>query len=629
MGRLDNSPENIKPENFEPEDSNTAENLVKAVTHDLRNLQQDLVAQLHQDIRRLQAEKSRLLNDVEKLQNQQQVLQSQYEVSLSRQQLAQQQAWAKQLALALANHLHTALNQRLSQTIGAYPVEGVANLPQISAASSENTQRLLASLDDTVNRTFDSLRHDLSSYESTISQQLSRMHDLGRQGEAILDVLVGRLSQQLQSELGKSQSPDRPPDSIPPTALPDSALAGYASVAVSPTANYPNYPLTGHSASGGTYPPAGTGYSPRTEPPSQVAPTILPTAPAVAPEPAIAPMRPFVRSGQFSNFQLGLVMILFSTLALSLHNVVVGIVGTPNRLFGALPIGGYINLSFDTALLILWMRMLVVVPLMAWMAGVLYKPAWRDVKTFFQSKDRRLLWSVTGSGFFLFLSQILIYIAIGQIGPGIAVTILFMYPLVTVPLAWLLFGDRPTRLRVIVMVAIVLGVALTKFAAPTSLSWLGVMAAIVSGITFALYLISMQISFRKLHPVPVSLIQFTTIFIFTSVSLIVMGVEVQPINRTGLIISGLILGGLTLIGYLLNNFGVRFMGAARASIMAASGPAITALLAVLIIPGPFTALHQIQILGILIVTMGVTALSFERMLIHNRVAARQAKAGNS
>jgi drug/metabolite transporter (DMT)-like permease len=330
----------------------------------------------------------------------------------------------------------------------------------------------------------------------------------------------------------------------------------------------------------------------------------------------------------FSPFQLGLGLILLSTIALSLHNVVVGVVGNPSRLFGVFPIGGFIGLkSLGSSLLLLWLRMLVVVPLMAFgLAATLYKPVWRDVKTFCQSKDRRLMSSVIGSGLFLFMSQVMIYIAIGQIGPGVAVTILFMYPLVTVPLAWALFGDRPTSLRVLVMLMISCGIALTTVkAAAANLSSIGVSAAVTSGVCFALYLLSMQVSFRKMHPVPVSLIQFSTIFVLSSISLIAIGIDTPPTNWGGLLGGSFVLGGLTLAGYLLNNFGVRFMGAARASIIAASGPALTALLAVIINPGDKTFLSPAQIVGILVVTLGVVTLSFEKMLIQQSKPMKRGK----
>ena len=614
---------------------------LRSMTQDLRNLQQDLVSQLHQDIRRLQAEKSRLLNDVEKLQNQHQAIQSQHDVALSRQQMAQQQAWAKQLALVLANHLQTALSQRLGQ-LEDYPVAGSPNLPQIrSAGEIQAMQSSIASLDDTVNRTFSALRNDLNSYQSTLSQQLDRMQNLGQQGEAILEVLVGRISQQLQAEMSKpalgeplnSAIPDEQPTSPSSAAPVQMPIVSDQSFAQPPT-QPPTQPVASSFTAAFSAPvePPVTQIPAPTDSAALAGDTIFPTAHAVAPEPAMAPVQSMLRPRKLSQFQTGLVMILLSTLALSLHNVIVGIVSNPNKLFGVIPIGGFIAIhGFGSSLFLLWMRMLIVVPLMAWLAGILYPPTWRDLRYFFESNDRRLMGSVIGSGFFLFLSQVLIYLSISQIGPAVAVTILFMYPIITVPLAWVLFGDRPNRFRVVVMATILTGVILTalpKIFTTASLTGGGIVAAILSGVFFACYLISMQISFRKLHPVPVSLIQFASIFVLTSLSLIVLGIEVTPSDRGGLFMGGIVLGVLTLVGYLLNNFGVRLMGAARASIIAASGPVLTALLAFFLIPGKLTILEPIQLFGILVVTLGVTALSFERILIQNQREAKQSRAGD-
>jgi drug/metabolite transporter (DMT)-like permease len=529
------------------------------MTQDLQNLQQSLITQLMQDVNRLQAEKSRLVSDIQKLQAQQRSLQQQVQTDLTQQQTAQQQVWAKQLAQALAAQLQALLVERIQS---ADRVQSSLH-PVIDP---EATTQSIAALDATLNRIANSVNQDLNSYQSSLSQQLSRMHTLEQQGEAILEALVSRLNQQLQTSAQSA-----PPSPAPPAP-------------------------------------------PRLE--------AAPVAPAKFAKPAA--IRPSARSN-WSAFQTGLLLVLLSTVALSLHNVVVGVIGNPSRIFGFYDLGGFIRLnSLGNSLLILWMRMLVVVPLMAVLAGFIYPPAWRDIRAFLQSRDRSLQMTVVGSGFFLFLSQVLIYIAIGQVGPGVAVTILFMYPLVTVPLAWLLFRDRPSRLRILVMVTILSGVILTAFPkllATANISWSGIIAATIAGISFACYLISMQIGFRKkLHPVPVSLIQFATIFVLTSLSLIFLparlGLNVYPEGRLGLVVSGIVLGTLTLAGYLLNNFGVRFMGAAQASIVAASGPVLTALLAFFILPGDGrTALEGIQWVGILIVTLGVLALSFEKLMM--------------
>lgn len=615
MGQLDDLPNSMGAD-----DANTAETILKTVTQDLKHLQQSIVVQLTQDVEQLRVEKSRLQDDIAGLKMQQQTLENQHQSLLSQRQLAQQQVWAKQLAQALANHLQAVLVQRLNQSTQAAPasLQGTGQLaPSQEPNYSENAYRLLASLDTSLHRTLGSVREDLASYQSGLSQQIGRMQSLEQQGEAILEALVSRLNQHLQADLA------RPQPSGASGSLGGSLGSDLDSLAGSHAGSNLAAPLSGLEAiaSASSYYNPATPTSPAT--PRARMPKVLPVAPATAPAASFFSSR-LQRLQGLSQFQLGLVLILLSTLALSLHNVVVGVIGNPSSLFGWFDLGGYIRLnSMGNSLLILWMRMLVVVPLMMLMAQFLYPSAWKDIKAFALSDDRPLLRNVVGSGFFLFLSQVMIYIAIGQIGPGVAVTILFMYPIITVPLAWVLFGDRPSQVRVIVMVAICLGIilaALPNIAATGRISWLGISTAILSGIAFACYLIAMQISFRKLHPIPVSLIQFGTIFVLTSLSLIFLPlrVEVLPGNQPGLIMGGIVLGILTLFGYLLNNFGVRYMGAARASIVASSGPALTALLAFLITPGPRTALQSVQILGILIVTLAVTALSLERLAIQRR-----------
>jgi drug/metabolite transporter (DMT)-like permease len=603
------------------DDSQTAETLLRSVTQDLRILQQDLLTQLNQDISRLQAEKSRLLNDIEKLQTQQQTLQSQHEIDLSRQQLAQQQAWAKQLALVLANHLQTALNERLNQSLGAYQ----GNLPQVTGASnSDQSYRLAASLDETVNRTFASLRHDINSYQSSLAQQLERMHTLGQQGEAILEVLVKRLSQQLQVE-ARSQGSQRPLDAN----FPPREISPPANLAMPPEPTFslgtprpvtpPPTPAPAAPTSHWTDSLAASATSRINEQPFGV---IEPE-----PEPEEVPVARAGRSRRAISVKTGLGLVLLSAVVMSLHYVVVGIIGNSGRLFGQQAIGGYLSLdTFSNSALLLWIRMLVVVPIMVGLSTYLHPPTLREVRAFSRSKDRRALWGVIGSGVFLFLSQVLLYIAIGQMGPAVAIAILFIYPVGSLLLGWLLFAEKLTFNRIGMIVAILLGAVLAIY--PLLMvqnpSLGGIIAGLLSALTFTFYLISMQIGARKLHPIPVSLIQFATLFVLSSFSLIVLGIKEQPTNWTQLMIGGVILGVLTAGSYALNHFGIRAIGAARAAIIAASTPILTALLAFFLVPGELTTLKLVQIVGILIVTLGGTAVSLERMTLQNK-ALRQAK----
>lgn len=703
-------PENL-PTASETNDPQTAEQVLKSVTQDLKALQQDLVSQLSQDVGRLQTERSRLINEIEKLQAQQQMLQSEHQVLLTQQQLAQQRAWAKQLAQTLAGHLYSMLAQRLSHPPGFDATLNPPNLPATpSPGSLSNADRAILALDETLNHALNSLQSDLSTYETSLMQQLNRMQSMEHQGEALLEALVHRLSQQLQVEVSHpaghptsnvaaaAESLSPPPSSdvepsprpelqqpvFPGQLPPDEASA--SDVSAKPALG--RQPVRPPSPAGDRPTPLmqPTRHSVRSYVSSSAmdqhpwlgilgmllgsflviagvvlvgklitwilqrftvggatsTPWLLPTLlgliaaglayllwrqATLPPLPETAArtrgdVSPLVRFKHLTPLQTGVLFILLSTLALSLHNVVVGIIGGQTSLFGVFNLPASISLnSLSDSLLILWLRMVVVVPVMILIAKTLYPNARRDVRAFCLSTDRGLQFNVIGSGAFLFLSQVFIYLAIAAVTPGVAVTILFMYPLITVPLAWWLFGDRPTLGRWLVMFVVLTGVVLTaypKLVQATELSYQGMLLAALSGLFFALYLISMQISFRKLHPVPVSVIQFVTIFVLSNLMLLPFGVQEPPSNLLGLILGGIVLGTLTLIGYLLNNLGVKFMGAARASILASSGPALTALLAYGITPSDRTALQPIQILGILVVTLGVLGLSFERMRLQKK-----------
>ena len=616
MGQLDNTPSNPI------EEGKAAREVLRSVTQNLRALQDDLSGQLNQDITRLQGTKHRLLNDIEILEEEYQSLRSRYEalkseheVELSRKQLVQQQVWAKRLAQALATNLQT----RLTETI--YNTASINGKGQ--SGSLQNAYQLLASLDASLNDTLHSLQQDLNSYQSSLSQQISRMQSMEQQGETILEALINRLSLQLQAQMARPQS--------------ISGIQGANGVGT-PHNLYGYQPATSQQP---------YGYQPATSPPAERQLKARPTdyhqsasvkaihsdrtkPPAAQPshKPSSKPQTARLGS-RFSTFQKGLIFIILSTLALSVHNVLVGIVGYGGQILGRFPIDAIFQIDILlNSLILLWLRMVVVLPLMAFVAGRLYPDVWKDIRQFLTAENKRPVLQVIASGCFLFVSQVLIYKAISEIGPGVAVTLLFMYPLITVPLAWFLFGDRPTILRAMVMFAITIGVVFTALPSmSTDLSGVGVspwgiVTGLLSSAAFALYLISVQLSFNsKLHPVPVSLIQFTTIFTITTViagGILVgatfFGLEmVGPSSNSGLGVAVTLLGGLTLLGYLFNNYGVRQMGAAQASIVASSGPVLTAIMAYLIIPGERSMLQFIQWIGVILVTLGVLALSVERL----------------
>jgi len=560
MGQLDNQPDG------RDRAENGAAHSLKEITRELESLKHNVIDQLSQEIDRLQRRKALLLRETEQLELQRQ------------QQIEQHQELARQIAPALAHQLQELLRQQLR---ASGPESGDRFESPVPVSDyNKNANRAIASLDSTLRTTFKTLQQDLSSYQSALSQQLGQMYSLEQQGAAILETLVSRLRDELEAKI--APAPPQPPIQQPlpsPTPLPS---------------------------------------QPSREPQPHASQPISP--PPQRPAPSHRPPAKTVKKPKASEAQLGFALILLYSLALSLQNVVIRIIvkNNPSDIFGGwLKLGSYISPSLGNSVLLLMLRMIFVVVGMAILAGILYPRTWQDIKKFVNSGTQMLWLKVIGSGFFLFLSQVLIYIAFGSLSAGVALTIFFIFPIVTVLLSWLFFGERPSLIRSLATAAVVLGVALIAFASggQVNFSITGIAAAVGAGITFAFYVLLIQAGAKAIHPIPLSVINFATIFAFSLVSLLIPAVSnsinVRPDMWTEVWVCGLVLGGLSLLSYLVNNIGISLIGAARAAIFGATGPAFTALLALLIIG---EGLNFQEFWGMAIVTAGVAAVSAERFL---------------
>ncbi|TVU54050.1 MAG: hypothetical protein EA414_09060 [Arthrospira sp. PLM2.Bin9] len=564
MGKQD-----YQPQPSVNDDSRPPEEVLNAVIQEVEAFHRNFRDRLSQDVLRLQQDKDRLMADIENLQRQHQELQSQKSQTLSERDLAQQRVWLKQLAQILANNLQRELIARINQirVESDQPLLSGEGTPMLSGSSEAPAdlapQELEAVLEGSLNQTFHGLQQELNSYHSDLSERLTNMQTLEQQVETLLETVVNRLRQQLNPTEELTPDSSRP---LPPESGDKSELK-----------------IT-HK-----------------------------------PKPPQAPNAP-------SSVQVGLFLALMSALVLSLFNVCLRILlktsDTPKVMFGLFEVDGVITPGLGNSLLILLLRMIVVMLLMPFLATFLYPAVWSDIRRFFNSGDSKLMATVIGSGFFLFLSQVCIYIAIGEIPTGIAITIFFVYPIITVLASWGLFGDRPSLIRIGAMFTILIGGILSLpnfFGGAAGNTEIGVLAALGAGIAFAGYVLLTQIAAGKLHPIPFSLVNFASIFVFCSLSLMLLpdnlGLEVNPDLWNPIIIGGAILGVLTLLSYLLNNFAIRSAGAALASIIGTSGPALTALLAFLII-GEALSFKQISGMGLVII--GVGSMSVERMLLAKR-----------
>jgi drug/metabolite transporter (DMT)-like permease len=317
-----------------------------------------------------------------------------------------------------------------------------------------------------------------------------------------------------------------------------------------------------------------------------------------------------------SSFHLGLtvlgfLIVLLSSVLFCFQNVIVRVLFNQQLVFGTFETGGFVTPTLQNSFLLMFMRMLLGVPLLALIAAKLHSSFWQDIKQLREVEHRTLLFQSLIGGTLMFLYLALLYISVGLIPTGIALTLFFTYPIFTALFSWRWFGNRPTLFRWIVTAFVLLGSFLTiplTNAAPTENYLTGFATGLASGVTYALYTVVAQKSFEKLHPVPFTWISFTTTLFLSGLSLLLWRLDASQLPWLSLWIGGFLSALVTFGGHLLNNIGIRMIGATTASMIGVSNPALTVILAWLTIQ---ELLNGLQIVGVAIVTLSVALLSLE------------------
>lgn len=309
---------------------------------------------------------------------------------------------------------------------------------------------------------------------------------------------------------------------------------------------------------------------------------------------------------------LGILWILGSALLLAIQNVVLKILFSPSLLLGSIPLGGYITPTFPHSLLLLQMRTLLTAIAISAIAPRLHRQTYAELRSLAQPRQRVLLIKTTGSGGLLALALTLLFVAISQLSTGIAVTIFFIYPAITALLARWVFGERLSLVTMATTVIVVVGVFLsapdTSGLLQSSNTW-GVGAALGAGFTYAWQGVLSQSCLKHMHPVPFSVLTFWVMLGICSVGLRFVSVDVSADGWQPLWVGTGITAAVTTVGYLLNNFGIRAIGVTPAFLVSTSTPILTAAIAWLAIS---EVLRQRQVLGILLVVLGVAVVGFER-----------------
>ncbi|BAZ51698.1 hypothetical protein NIES4103_43560 [Nostoc sp. NIES-4103] len=335
------------------------------------------------------------------------------------------------------------------------------------------------------------------------------------------------------------------------------------------------------------------------------------------------------QSSTLSPIQIGFLLVVLSTVLTSLYNVAIKQMFYQASEIAGVITEGLISPTLGNIFLILTLRLMVVVPLMILLAPIMYPQVWQDLQNLITStrssstsgnakNQQKVLQLSIASGCFLFLSQVLIYLAIGQIATGTAIALFFVYPLFNGLLSWFLLRDRPNSFGMIAIGSIFCG-ELLVFGSSVSSGIenipLAATTAIFAGLAFACYVILTRMCATKVHPVSFTLINFSTMLALSFIGLMLplpetWSLMVDQSKLLEIVLSAFILGVLTLSSYVFNHVGIGKLGASRAAIIGAGVPILTVIFAGLMLQ---ETLEIVQILGVLFVTFGVAAFSFEKM----------------
>lgn len=566
------------------------EQTLAGVTKDLSDLRANILGKLSREILILQAQKNALTDDIQRLQSQRKELEvlTVAQQGMNQQEIQRQQ-WIEQLAQSITYHLKNDVIVTNSNALNDH---------------SENFEQLMLNLDGAIRTTFQSLQRDVDTYQRDLDDQMQRMYTQRQQGELMLSALVERIDEYLRRSSGDRYGGGNMGGNSPTNFTGTSGFTGTLGTngSTSPTApngngNYNQIQIPTFDSSqyrqydqNDTRPYAGD--------PTEPFNSLESTPPIVQP------------TKRMNDWWVGFTLVLGASVVLSLQNILVRVIFSNSSIFGMFNFGGLITPTVPNSFMLLLLRMLFATPIMWLVAKFIFRvDVFRDFQQLLTPNRRLLFWRVAFSALLQFASFAFIYVALGILNPGLAVTLFFIFPTVTVLMAWLLFGDRPSKERWFVIGVIYAGIMLTYniFGVTKPDTW-GVIAAMTSGVSFAGYIITSQACFKQLNPVSFTSINFAIILLLCIGTL---PFTLSSISLNGSLIFMCFLIALTTLGgYLLTSFGTKMMGAAQASIVSASGPVFTTFLAFTILGNKLDA---IQLFGVLMVTGGVGLLSLQNI----------------
>jgi hypothetical protein len=187
----------------------SAQQVLQAVVQEMNYLRSNMLQPMRSDVDLLRQQRDALIQEIRQLeaQRQQYALPGQQNQQLLMEFLQSafrqmQENLSMQVTQMVANLAAAPANPSLMGTApspmlnSADPAGLYAGRPEVQTQSDQ----LLLKLDSTLQVIFESLQNNVQTYQDSLEQGLSRMHNLGQQGETMFSALVTRLAEQLGRE---------------------------------------------------------------------------------------------------------------------------------------------------------------------------------------------------------------------------------------------------------------------------------------------------------------------------------------------------------------------------------------------------------------------------------------------
>ncbi|RXQ95627.1 hypothetical protein EO244_07125 [Ancylomarina salipaludis] len=227
------------------------------------------------------------------------------------------------------------------------------------------------------------------------------------------------------------------------------------------------------------------------------------------------------------------------------------------------------------------------------------------------------------------LTTYTLFLSYQYISTGLASTLHFVYPVITIALASMIYKEKFTFRKMIALLLSILGIGLLSMGGESNLNMIGIIWALVSGLLYAIYIIGMaHKELKKLSPFSVAF----WIFGITSVLFLCKSFFTNQINTNFTPNSLFYIINLsiwsTFLAVVLFYRGLKFIGPGKASLLSTLEPLTGVIVGILVFNEKMDMKSSLAIVLILISVLTVvqTKENKFRLLFHNKRQNRLKKA---